>query len=108
LVIAVEDVCDNRFVQQSRSVIYLPNLQTAHCLHGISCQNLIEFWIAWQVWVDFSQSPSLSLMNFGIGNELRYPFHHLSSAALTVGTKGILTGASMDRLEATMPEGSLK
>jgi hypothetical protein len=32
----------------------------------------------------------------------------MSSAALTVGTKGILNGAFMDQLEVTMPEGSLK
>jgi hypothetical protein len=60
LVIAVEVVHDNRFVQQPGSVIYLPNLQIAHCLRQISCRNLIEFWIAWQVWVDFSRTPSLS------------------------------------------------
>jgi hypothetical protein len=39
---------------------------------------------------------------------MRYLFHHLSSAALTVGTKGILTGAFMAQLKATVPEGSLK
>jgi hypothetical protein len=48
------------------SVIYVPNLQIAHCLRQISCWNLIDLWIAWQVWVDFSWSPSLFLLNLGI------------------------------------------
>jgi hypothetical protein len=50
LVIAVEDVRDNHFVQRSGSVIYLPNLQIAHYLRQISCRNLIEFWIIGDVY----------------------------------------------------------
>jgi hypothetical protein len=35
LVIAVEDVRDNRFMQRSEPVIYLPNLHIAHYLRQI-------------------------------------------------------------------------